>query len=116
MEKNILVKKKLLVSNKVGRMTVNKIFFKSSLTNYGLHHSVFLVIYDIFEKTSEELNRTPKLTIPMTLRCHSLCEPDCTFSLRPMRRLVTHRLVTLTHLFQESHKLSSHKNHLCPRA
>ena len=77
---------------------------------------VFLVTYEISECTSEELCRTPKLTIPMTLRCHSLCEPDCTFSLRPMRRLVTHRLVTLTHLFQESHKLSSHKNHLCPRA
>ena len=46
----------------------------------------------------------------------TLCEPYCTFSLRPMRRLVTHRLVTLTHLFQESHKLSSHKNHLRPRA
>ena len=46
----------------------------------------------------------------------TLCEPYCTFSLRPMRRLVTYRLVTLTHLFQESHKLSSHKNHLCPRA
>ena len=81
MEKNILVKKKLLVSNKVGRMTVNKIFFKSSLTNYGLHHSVFLVIYDIFEKTSEELNRTPKLTIPTTLVCRSLCERYCTFNL-----------------------------------
>lgn len=44
-------------------------------------HSVFLVIYDIFEKTSEELNRTPKLTVPRTLVCRSLCERYCAFNL-----------------------------------
>ena len=67
-----------MISNRVGRMTVNE---SPALLNMVSITGVFLAVHEIYENTSEELKRTPKLTVPMTLGCRSLYERYCPSSL-----------------------------------